>query len=94
MILTTLHQGQVPGRARRRVACGRAAAIACSPSPVASVGGCWHPVDQVLSGNSGVAAPATDGFAGNATAAGDLGFMTTHLMATKRPARHLGTRST
>ena len=80
MIQTTLHLGQAPGRARRRVVCSRLA--------VSAHLGAWRAISPVHAG----AAAYT---AGNP--AGGVGFTAGNFMsatATKRPARHLGTRST
>ena len=88
MNLTTLHRAQVAGRARLGVACVRPSAVRGSWRS-ARVAPAFHGCRT-----SGLAAFATYGYAPNATIpAGDSAFMamTTN---TKRPARHLGTRTT
>jgi hypothetical protein len=84
MILMTLHLGQAPGRARRSVACSR------------PVSGAWRPASALRSlPNHTTGVVELGGFVPNATyPAGDFGTMATKATATKRPARHLGTRST
>jgi hypothetical protein len=87
MTLTTLHLGHVSGRARRvSVRPGHSVAAAAWRSATPAVGG--------LRATS--VAPAStvggNGYEGIAAPVGDLGFCTTPM--TKRPARHLGSRST
>jgi hypothetical protein len=85
MTTTTLHLGQVPGRVRRAFACAR---------PAAGIG-TWRP---------GTTMPAFGGFRATGLAVGNgygdaarfvESISTTAVHpTTKRPARHLGTRST
>jgi len=91
MTLTTLHLGQVPGRVRCASVCGR-------------------PAHSLAAWRSAAAAPAIGGFrattvslvgtrySGNAIPVGDAVFMTTFVNtgapATKRPTRHLDSRTT
>lgn len=96
MILTTLHLGQVPGRARRRVVCRQ-------HQPVALVHlASWRSVRATVPAFGGFCATrvAVTGYMGDVDG-GELSISanaTTMPDATaqntKRPARHLGTRTT
>lgn len=83
MTLTTLHAGQALDRVRRSVA-RPGSSLAAWRSAVPAFGDLRATtVARTSTGN---------GYEGIAVPAGDTGFCTTPM--TKRPARHLGTRST
>lgn len=85
MTLTTLHLGQVPGRVRHAVARpGSSLASAAWRSAVPAFGD-LRATRLVRTSNG-------NGYEGIAAPAGEMGFCTTPM--TKRPARHLGPRST
>lgn len=96
MILTTLHLGQMPGRARRCVVCRRY-------QPVAVVHlASWRSVRATAPAFGGCCATrlASAGFMG-AVDGGELSISTNPntttdatAATTKRPARHLATRTT
>jgi hypothetical protein len=86
MTLTTLHLGHVSDRARR-----------ASVRPGHSVAAAWRSAMPAFGGlRATTVSPAStvdgNGYQGIAVPAGDMGLCTTPL--TKRPARHLGSRST
>lgn len=85
MTLTTLHQSQASGRVRRSVVRpGSSLASAAWRSAVPAFGDLRATRLAPMSNDNG--------YEGIAVPAGDMGFCTTPM--TKRPARHLGTRST
>ena len=87
MTLTTLHLSHVSGRARRAsVRPGHSLAAAAWRSATPAFGG-LRATTVASAGNADA-----NGYEGIAVPAGDMGFCTTPM--TKRPARHLGTRST
>lgn len=87
MITTTLHLGQMPGRARRVVACARRHHGLTLAS--------WRPARAAAPAFGGFRATRVDsaGYSG-AVDAGELSICTTTNPMTKRAARHLGPRTT
>jgi hypothetical protein len=85
MTMTTLHLGQVPGRARLASACVRSGhrPAAWRSALVMPAFGGFRATTVALNGN---------GYVGIADPAGELGCSTAP--TTKRPARHLAVRST
>ena len=82
----SLHIGQLSGRARR-VACVRPAAASFAWSS-------WLPAAYATRMTAVVVLAHSSNPANATVPAADAGFMGTDPVATKRPARHLATRST
>jgi len=84
----SLHLGQLSGRVP---ALARIRQVGCVRPAAAS----WRPADHAAYAATGFVVLTRSGNATNATnPAGTAGFMGTDPVATKRPARHLATRST
>jgi hypothetical protein len=84
MTMTTLHLGQVPGRARHAVACARPAHARCWRSARTA---------PAFGGFRATRLAAGGGYTGDATPV-DESMCTTINPVTKRSARHLRSRST